>query len=53
MYLFGQIFRDDNLKSIAILGQSQWYKYPHKGTYTRVGSHITISMPGREAQTFG
>jgi hypothetical protein len=52
VYLYGKGYTDTQLKGIAILGKGRWYRYPHSGTYIRIGNQITISMSGRKAETF-
>lgn len=52
VYLFGTKYTDEQLRSIAIMGDGTWYKYPVHGTYKRVGNHTTIWMPGQHKKTY-
>jgi hypothetical protein len=47
-YLYGKFYSQENVKSIAILDEGNWYRYPDKGTYARLGNKIVIAMPGKD-----
>jgi hypothetical protein len=47
-YLYGKFYTEENTKSIAILDQFTWYKYPIKGEYARLGNMVRVAAPGRE-----
>jgi hypothetical protein len=52
VYLYGKEYTDEQLRSIAIMGNGVWYRYPDSGTYKRVGNQITISMSGQHGITY-
>jgi hypothetical protein len=46
MYLFGENFTVDNVKSVAIIDHENWYKYPLKGKYRISNNTVLVKQEG-------